>query len=104
MRALATEEKVMTRNYRSEYDRYQGKPEQLKNRAARNAARAKLMKAGKVKKGDGKDVAHVRAFDKGGSNGDGLRVESRSANRSFRRDSKGNLVSETSARERKKKK
>ena len=94
----------MTRNYRSEYDRYQGKPEQLKNRAARNAARAKLMKAGKVKKGDGKDVAHVRAFDKGGSNGDGLRVESRSANRSFRRDSKGNLVSETSARERKKKK
>lgn len=94
----------MTRNYRSEYDRYQGKPEQLKNRAARNAARAKLMKAGKVKKGDGKDVAHVRAFDKGGSNGDGLRVESRSANRSFKRDSKGNLVSETSARERKKKK
>ena len=94
----------MTRNYRSEYDRYQGKPEQLKNRAARNAARATLMKAGKVKKGDGKDVAHVRAFDKGGSNGDGLRVESRSANRSFKRDSKGNLVSETSARERKKKK
>lgn len=93
----------MARNYRSEYDRYQGKPEQIKKRTARNAARAKLAKAGKVKKGDGKDVAHVRAFDKGGSNGDGLRVESRSANRSFKRDSKGNLVSETSARERKKK-
>lgn len=94
----------MARNYRSEYDNYQGRPEQLKNRAKRNAARAKLMKAGKVRKGDGKDVAHVRAFDKGGDNGDGLRVESREANRSFKRDSKGNLVSETSKRERTKKK
>jgi hypothetical protein len=94
----------MARDYRREYETYQGRPDQLKKRAARNAARAKMMKAGKVKKGDGKDVAHVRAFDKGGSNGDGLRVESRSANRSFKRDSKRNLVSETSTRERKRKK
>jgi hypothetical protein len=93
----------MARNYRAEYDKYHASPEQKKNRAQRNAARTKMMKAGKVKKGDGKDVAHVRAFDKGGSNGDGLRVESRSANRSFKRDNKGNLVSETSKRERKKK-
>ena len=93
----------MARNYRAEYDKYQGKPEQIKNRAARNAARAKMMKAGKVHKGDGKDVAHVKAFDKGGINSTGLRVESKSANRSFRRDSKGNLVSETSKRERKRK-
>ena len=93
----------MARNYRAEYDKYQGKPEQIKNRAARNAARAKMMKAGKVKKGDGKDVAHVKAIDKGGSVKDGLRVESRSTNRSFKRDSKRNLVSEISARERKKK-
>jgi hypothetical protein len=81
---------------------YQAQPDQKKNRAARNAARAKMMKAGKVKKGDGKDVAHVKAFDKGGSNGTGLRVESASANRSFKRDSKRNLVSEVSKRERKK--
>jgi len=94
----------MARDYRREYETYQGRPDQLKKRAARNAARAKMMKVGKVKKGDGKDVAHVRAFDKGGSNGDGLRVESRSANRSFKRDSKRNLVSETSTRERKRKK
>ena len=91
------------RNYRREYELYQGSEQQKKNRAARNAARAKMMKAGKVKKGDGKDVAHVKAFDKGGSNGDGLRVESASTNRSFKRDSKRNLVSEASARERKKK-
>jgi hypothetical protein len=51
----------------------------------------------------GKDVAHVVALDKGGSNKDGLRIESASKNRSFKRDSKGNLVSETSKRERKKK-
>lgn len=94
----------MARNYRSEYDKYQGTPEQIKKRAARNAARAKLMKQGKVHKGDGKDVAHVKAFDKGGSNKDGVRVESKSRNRSFKRDSKGNLVSETSSRERSRKK
>lgn len=89
------------RPYKKEYEQYQGTPEQIKKRAMRNAARAKLMKAGKVHKGDGKDVAHVKAIDKGGKNGDGVRVESKSANRSFRRDSKGNLVSETSKKERK---
>lgn len=92
----------MARNYKAEYEKYHADPAQKKNRAARNAARAKMMKAGKVKKGDGKDVAHVKAFDKGGSNGTGLKVESKSRNRSFKRDSKGNLVSETSKRERKK--
>ena len=84
--------------------KYGAQPEQVKNRTARNAARAKLMKAGKVSKGDGKDVAHVKAFDKGGSNKNGVRVESASTNRSFKRDSKKNLVSETSTRERKRKK
>lgn len=83
--------------------KYEAQPEQVKNRSARNAARAKLMKAGKVKKGDGKDVAHVKAFDKGGANKNGVRVESASKNRSFKRDSKHNLVAETSTRERKKK-
>lgn len=95
---------MKVRNYRREYDQYQGTEQQKKNRAARNAARAKMMKAGKVRKGDGKDVAHVKAFDKGGSNKDGLRIESKSANRSFKRDAKRNLVSETSSRERKRKK
>jgi putative SOS response-associated peptidase YedK len=83
--------------------KYEAQPEQVKNRVARNAARSKLTKAGKVSKGDGKDVAHVKAFDKGGSNKNGVRVESAAKNRSFKRDSKRNLVSETSTRERKKK-
>ena len=93
----------MARDYKAEYEKYQGTLVQKRNRAKRNAARAKLAKAGKVKKGDGMDVAHVRAFDKGGGNGDGLRVEPKSKNRSFQRDGKNNLVSETSKRERKNK-
>jgi hypothetical protein len=40
-------------------------------------------------------------MDKGGKNSDGVRIESASRNRSFSRDSKGNLVSETSKKERK---
>jgi len=76
------------RNYRAEYDNYQGKPEQIKKRAARNAARAKMAKAGKVKKGDGKDVDHAKALSKGGTNSTkNLRVKSASDNRSFPRNS-----------------
>ena len=56
---------------------------------------------GKADRREGKDVAHVRALDKGGSNKDGLRIQSAAKNRSFKRDSKGNLVSEISKKERK---
>lgn len=84
--------------------KYEAQPEQVAHRVARNAARRKLMKLGKVRKGDGKDVAHVVAMDKGGTNKQGVRVENASTNRSFKRDSKRNLVSETSNRERKRKK
>ena len=38
--------------------KYNAKPEQKKRRAARNAARRKLMRMGLVKKGDGKDIDH----------------------------------------------
>ena len=93
----------MARNYKQE-DKYEAQPQQVKNREARNAERRRLMKAGKVKKGDGMDVAHRVAFDKGGSNKQGVTVQTASQNRSFKRDSKGNLVSEISTKERKKKK
>ena len=56
---------------------------------------------GKADAREGKDVAHVKALDKGGSNKNGLRIESAAKNRSFKRDSKGNLVSEVSKKERK---
>ena len=58
----------MRRNYRKEYDNYHSKPKQKKNRAKRNAARAVMDDAGKVSKGDGKDVAHKKPLAKGGSN------------------------------------
>ena len=38
----------MARNYRSEYAKYHSRPEQKKNRAARNAARNKMLANGKV--------------------------------------------------------
>lgn len=80
----------MARDYKKEYENYQGKPEQIKNRAKRNAARAKMAKAGRVHKGDGKDVDHVLPLSKGGGNlGGNLRVKSKSANRSFKRKSSG---------------
>lgn len=50
----------------------------------------------------GKDVAHVKALSNGGSNKDGVRIESATKNRSFRRNSQHKLVSETSKKERKK--
>ena len=62
--------------------RYNSSPEQKKKRAMRNAARRKLLKSGRVKKGDGKDVDHKRKVKDGGGNGSGnLRVRSRSSNR-----------------------
>ena len=57
---------------------------------------------GKADRREGKDVAHVRALDKGGSNKNGLRIQSATKNRSFKRDSQGNLVSEVSKREKRK--
>jgi hypothetical protein len=50
---------------------------------------------------EGKDVSHKKALDKGGSNKDGYSIQSAKKNRSFKRDSNHNLVSEVSKRERK---
>jgi len=79
-------------------------------RMERQRARRALDKKGKDLNGngkadvrEGKDVAHVKALSKGGSNKNGVRVESASANRSFKRGSNHKVVSEISARERKKK-
>jgi hypothetical protein len=82
--------------------RYEDTPEQVAHRVERNRIRRKLLKEGKVHKGDGLDVAHKKAMDKGGSIKDGYKIEKASTNRSFKRDAKSNLVSEVSKRERKK--
>ena len=73
------------RPYKKEYDQYHGTEEQKTNRAQRNAARAKLLRSGAVKKGDGKDVHHVKMLAKGGSTKDSnTAVVSRKANRGWR--------------------
>lgn len=69
------------RNYRREYDEYQGKPEQVKRRAQRNAARAAAERKGLVRKGDGKEVDHLGFNRKGALDNSRTKVVSRKANR-----------------------
>jgi hypothetical protein len=59
-----------------------------------------MEKAGKVHKGDGKDVDHKTPLSKGGTNAkSNLRVVDRSTNTSFSRNPDGSLKSQTSKRE-----
>lgn len=67
---------------RSEYDAYHGRPEQIKRRAERNAARRKATAAGKVHKGDGKEVDHKGSHRRGSLANVPVRVVSRAENRS----------------------
>ena len=64
--------------------KYNSKPEQVKRRTARNAARRKMIAAGKASKGDGRDVAHKNGnpMDNRPSN---LKAVSKRENRSFPR-------------------
>jgi 5-methylcytosine-specific restriction endonuclease McrA len=72
----------MARDYVKEYADYHSKPEQIANRAKRNHARLEASKAGKVKKGDGKEVDHKVPLSKGGSNSErNTRVVDRHTNR-----------------------
>ena len=96
------------RPYKHEYEIQKARGEH-ERRMERQRARRALDKKGKDGNGngkadvrEGKDLAHRKALDKGGSNKQGVYVTTASKNRSFKRDSKGNLVSEVSKRERKK--
>lgn len=75
------------RNYKKEYAEYHSKPSQKKRRAKRNAARAKMAKSGKVRKGDGKDVDHKDRNPNNNSSGN-LRVASKKKNRGWRKGKK----------------
>ena len=70
------------RNYKREYEIYHGKPEEIKKRASRNAARRSAVKAGTAKKGDGKDVHHKDGNPKNNGKGNTATI-SRSKNRSM---------------------
>ena len=76
------------RPYKKEYDQQQEQGE-LPNSMERQRARRKLDAKGVSRAG--KDVAHVKALSKGGSNADGVRLESPHKNRSFPRKSDGSM-------------
>ncbi|MFN8995330.1 MAG: HNH endonuclease [Pseudomonadota bacterium] len=67
------------RNYRLEYDRTQGTPKGIADRAARNKARRIMEKAGRVKKGDGLHVDH-KNFNPRNNSPSNLRVVSQKVN------------------------
>lgn len=64
--------------------KYNAKPEQLKRRAARNKARAAMIKAGKARKGDGKDVEHIDGNPLNGKKSN-FRMGTKHHNRSYPR-------------------
>lgn len=81
----------MARDYDKER-KYDSRPDVKARRAARNRARYKLMKEGKVRVGDGKDVDHKIPLTKGGTNErSNLRVRSAKKNRSYKRNSDGSV-------------
>ena len=75
---------MTSRNYASEYKRYQKQQKQKKDRASRNAARRIMIKKGKVNKGDKKDVSHKNGNPRD-NRPKNLTVQRQSKNRSYRR-------------------
>ena len=85
------------RPYKKEYDQQQTRGE-LDERMERQRARRKIDKTGadkdkngKADRREGKDVAHVKALSKGGSNKDGVKIQTPSKNRSFKRNPDGSM-------------
>jgi hypothetical protein len=74
------------RDYQQEYKTQVDRGEHP-NRMERQKARRKLDAKGVDR--SGKDVAHVKALSKGGSNSDGVRLQAPSKNRSFPRSKSG---------------
>ena len=78
----------MARNYKQEYET-QVQRNEHPDRMERQKARRKLDADGVPRKG--KDVAHVKALSKGGSNKDGVKLQTPSQNRSFKRKADGSM-------------
>ena len=78
------------------------RPNRVKDRAQRNAARAEVAKKKGVKPTSiAGDVGHKKAVSRGGKNSlSNLFVQSPGQNRSFARRANGSMKSETSKRER----
>jgi hypothetical protein len=68
------------RNYAKE-TAYENRPDQVKRREARNRARDKALREGKVHKGDGKELDHVGFHRTGSLDKVPVKVVSRHKNR-----------------------
>lgn len=91
----------MARNYKREAALET--PKRKAQRAERNRARRIMMNEGKAAVGDGKDVGHIKALSRGGTNNPkNLQMQNPSHNDSFDRNSKHAMVSEISPKEKKK--
>lgn len=77
---------MLKRNWKQEYKTQVDRGEH-EDRMERQKARRKLDAKGVDR--SGKDVAHVKALSKGGSNSDGVRLQPPSKNRSFPRTKTG---------------
>lgn len=96
------------RPYKKEYQQQKARGEE-RSRLERQRAREAFDKKHPDRDGDGaadvregKDLAHRVALSKGGTNKHGVKLESVSGNRSFKRNSQHKVVSEVSKKERKK--
>lgn len=90
------------RDYKAELNwEHTKKKTRVKDRAQRNAARSTVAKAkGTTPKKLNGDVGHKKAVSRGGKNGlANLFIQDPGENRSFRRNSKGGMISERSKRE-----
>ena len=76
------------RNYKRDYEKFQGSPAQIKARDERNKAR----RVEGLKKGDPREVDHINPISRGGSNKkSNLEISSRSANRAKRNRFSGRI-------------
>ena len=74
------------RDYKRENRLYNSKPNEIRKRVLRNAARREMIQLGLAHKGDNKDTDHIKPLSKGGtSRRSNLRMRSAHSNRSYRR-------------------
>lgn len=82
---------------------HEHKKNRVKDRAARNKARAMVKKKAGAAAIKGKDIGHAKAISKGGKSVlANLFIQDSGENRSFSRNKDGSMKSERSKRERKK--
>ena len=85
------------RPYKKEYEQQKSRgeaDERLERQRARESIDNKSAdrnKDGRADVREGKDVAHIKALSKGGSNKNGVKIQSPSKNRSFKRNPDGSM-------------